>query len=451
MDRQRRRALDISESYYLLLELCCTEPLIQQCFSVIENVCLAHGVNMSGKRPTPNFQHHMDLHYVPFLKGAIRAMHMYGFVPWRLMKLESGDMVPEVLPAGSFRWTIEPPAKSDRDVGSNQRFTSNYPDAMLVYVVRLNPGARQEENITVTQWLPPNYNVCENSVMYATVPSPMAYIIQSYKNIQAATQRQAHADAWNCTARIIVANEPKEFAHDQHRRELFGTFNQHIDEYGRLQATKPLNPSDKIDDMFYARSNNHIPSVYSLPAHHHIDNAPVLQPCADLSMLQAKYKVDVCSLLGIPPELITGGMHHKEHGTAQDKTNNKNVSTGRIFQAKMQTVCFFLKTLLSEVYKTTYKGAEASFELIPMPRLEVSSIEDLQVLHEIGVLQPEHTIDLASILLGKLKKAKKNPLDPFGQTGQPGQQEQQGSIPTKPAKGSEENKNSKPDKSKPQK
>jgi hypothetical protein len=68
------------------------------------------------------------------------------------------------------------------------------------------------------------------------------------------------------------------------------------------------------------------------------------------------------------------------------------------------------------VYSTIYKGAEAQFELLPMPRLEISSIEDLKILHEIGVLQPEHTLDLASILLGKLKKAKKNPLDTFGQT-----------------------------------
>jgi len=414
MQRQRQIALDISESYYLLLELCCCEPIIQQCFTVIENVCLAHGVTMSGKRPTPNFQTFIDRYYVPFLRGAIRAMHMYGFVPWRVMRLPSGDKVPELLPAGSFRWSIETPTAAD-----GQKHMADLPDATLVYVVRLNPGARQEEHVHVTQWQSPNANVCENSVMYATVPSPMSYIIESYKNIRAAAKRQAHADAWNCTARVIVSNEPKEFAHDQHRRELFGTFGQHIDEYGRLHAVKPTSNTDKLEDLFYSHSANHMPSVYPLPAHHHIDAAPVLQPCVDMAFLHGKYKVDVCSLLGIPPEMISG-VHGAEPKT---KTEKQNVGTGRIFQAKMQGVCFFLRTLLAEVYSTIYKGSEAQFDIIPMPRLEISTMEDLKILHEVGVLQPEHTVDLASILLGKLKRAKPNPIEMFGQTKPDGKED----------------------------
>lgn len=244
--RQRQRALDISESYYLLLELCYTEPIVQQCFNIIENVCLAHGIAMTGKKPTPNFQRHMDVYYLPFLRSAIRAMHTYGFVPWRLMTMESGDKIPEVLPPGTFRWTVELPNEE------NKKFATSYHDAMLVYVVRICPGSRQTEDIHLTQWVQPN-NVCENSVLYATVPSPMSGIVESYKYMVAAAKRQAHADSWNCTARVVVTNEPKEYAHEQHRKELFGTFNQHIDEFGRLHPFKASNPSDTLDELFYSR------------------------------------------------------------------------------------------------------------------------------------------------------------------------------------------------------
>jgi hypothetical protein len=158
---------------------------------------------------------------------------------------------------------------------------------------------------------------------------------------------------------------------------------------------------------------NHYPAVYTLPAHHHLDKAPELKPCADMGLLQAKYKVDVCSLVGVPPELVTTVQYNS--GEKQSKTEGVSTGTSRIFQAKMQSVTNFLKTLLSEVYGAIYKGAEAQFDIIPMPRLEISSIDDLKVLHEIGVLQPEHTMDLASILLGKLKKAKTNPLQTFDQ------------------------------------
>ena len=380
--------MDIAESYYLLLELCCCEPIIQQAFSIIENVCLAHGVAMShgpSKQTKPNFQRFVDMHYVPFLRNSVRAMHMYGFVPWRIMRLESGDKVPEVLPPGTFRWTVETPKESDE---------------MLRYKVKLNAGAKTEENIFISQWASPNYLVSEQSVMYATVSSPMSYVIESYKNMQAALKRQAHADAWNCTARIIVSHEPKEYSHDQHRKELFGTLSHNVDDSGYFQLNKPVPQSDKIDETFENRSMNHIPSVYNLPAHHHIDTAPQLTPCVDLPFLQGKYKSDVCSLLGIPPELLITAQKSVEGHEGKERS----AATNRIFQAKMQNVCSFLSTLASEVYAKIYKGSEVTFDLVPMPRLEISKIEDLKTLHEIGVLQPDHCVELASILLGTKRK-----------------------------------------------
>ena len=160
----RLRSLDISESYYLLLELICTEPIIQQVFSIIDSVCLSNGIKIiSPKETTPDFQRHMDTHWMPFLRAAVRAMHAYGFVPWRLMTLPTGDKIPEVLPAGTFRWSSE---------------VSKDNDAMLSYVVRLNPGTRPEPNIHVTPFVQPNFMVTESSMMYATVSSPMSSAIE---------------------------------------------------------------------------------------------------------------------------------------------------------------------------------------------------------------------------------------------------------------------------------
>ena len=177
MNRQRSRQLDLAESYYLLLELCCGEPIIQQGFAIMENICLAHGLTVEeeGKVAKRDFQQHLDRHWIPFLSASIRAMHMYGFVPWRLKKIKSGDNVPEVLPPGTFRWTVEVPKDSDE---------------MLTYTVKLNPGQKEEKNIRIKEWMPPNYLVNEQSIMYATVPSPMAYVIESYKHMQAAIKRQ---------------------------------------------------------------------------------------------------------------------------------------------------------------------------------------------------------------------------------------------------------------------
>ena len=375
MDRKRNRAMDVSESYYLLLELCCCEPTIQHCFSIIDNTCLAHGVTLKGS--SPEFQHHIDHHWVPFLSAAIRAMHMYGFVPWRLKTLKSKDKVPEVLPPGTFTWACE---------------VSKDNDSMLSYRVTLSPGARFEESVQVSEWVPPNYNVNQNSVMYATVASPMAYAIESYKHLQSAIKRQNHADAWNCTAHVAVAHDPKEFQHDQHRRELLQTFDVNP---GPFQSKAPDANATRIEDIFY--TGNHQPSVHVLPTFRHIDPMGHLTPCSDIHFLQQKYTSDVCSLMAVPMGMI--------QGNESIKTSTQSKGSSRIFQAKMQRVCTFLKALLSEAHELIYKKP-AEFDLVPMPRLEISEVADLKVLHDVGVLQPEHTVEIASLLMGKFKKHK---------------------------------------------
>jgi hypothetical protein len=420
--RQRQRAADIAESYYLLLELSCCEPIIQQAFGIIESVCLAHGVTAtaSGRATTPDFQQHIDRYWVPFLKSAIRVMHTTGFVAWRQCTLPSGDKIPEVLPLGTYRWSVEVSEKNN---------------AMLSYRVQLNPESRKEDNIRITQFTPPNYMVSENSIMYATVSSPMSYVIESYKNMQGALKRQNHADAWNCTARVVVANDPKEFSHDQHRKELFGTLGLGLSDVdGPAANPRALQPSH-IDEIFYERSMNHVPAVYALPPYHRLDPAPPLQPCADLPYLASKYKYDVCSLLGIPPDMLMTAHKALEGGGADSSKSRMGGGANRIFQAKMQSVCYFLRTLATEVYETIYKGATATFDIIPMPRLEISGIEDLKILHEIGVIQPEHTIELASLLMGKLKKRKRQDVlmgGPGGASGDKGPKE--GGKPTKDGK-----------------
>ena len=408
--RARLRAQDVNESYYLLLELCCGEPILRQAFNIIENVCLSHGVSTTegGRGVSSDFQTHLNMYWVPFLSAAIHAMHVYGFVPWRIRRLDdkSGARVPEVLPPGTFRWSIEVPKPEESD-------------AMLRYRVDLNPGQKEEKEVHITEWVRPNFMVNENSIMYATVPSPMAYVIESYKHMQAAIKRQAHADAWNCTARITVSHEPKEFLHDQHRREVVGSLGDAVPERGGFNnglttggIALPFETSqEQVEDAFAGRSMNHVPAVYALPSWRRLEPSPVLQPCMDIPFLQNKYKYDVCSLLGIPPDMLMTAVHKLE---GNSNSNNRTQGVSRIFQAKMQRVCQFLRELCREAYGVIYKR-EARFDIIPMPRLEVRDVEDLKVLHEIGVLQPDHTMELASILLGNFKKMRKRPESVLGE------------------------------------
>ena len=131
---------------------------MQACFKIIESTCLSRGIDMeiAGGNPSPEFRtfvsrcvqalsyslhfrksdHYVnDLkrtlsmgvgpsvqlchaivissecyfgrYYTPFVENAIRYFFTLGFVPWRLRKISSGDVVPEIIPLGIFTWTIE--------------------------------------------------------------------------------------------------------------------------------------------------------------------------------------------------------------------------------------------------------------------------------------------------------------------------------------------------------
>ena len=59
---------------------------------------------------TEKFQKHIDRYWIPFCEEAIRMFFVLGFVPWHLRRLQStGDLVPEVIPLGTFDWCVSKP------------------------------------------------------------------------------------------------------------------------------------------------------------------------------------------------------------------------------------------------------------------------------------------------------------------------------------------------------
>lgn len=76
------------------------------------------------------------------------------------------------------------------------------------YRVTMTDGGLTEEEIYVYDFVPPTYNIMQNSMMYATVSSPIAHLLVDYKNLRAAQIRRAHADAWNSQAHLVTTYQP---------------------------------------------------------------------------------------------------------------------------------------------------------------------------------------------------------------------------------------------------
>ncbi len=70
----------MAESYHLLLELLSSEPFVQECFQVIENMCLSREISFTvqGSQPSVDFKAFVNKYYFNFLKSAIRQAHGLG-------------------------------------------------------------------------------------------------------------------------------------------------------------------------------------------------------------------------------------------------------------------------------------------------------------------------------------------------------------------------------------
>jgi hypothetical protein len=381
MSQQQKRAQDMAESHHLLLELLSSEPFMQECLQMIENICLSRELDFTVREsatPSPEFKAFINRHYPRFLKNAIRQAHGLGFVVWCVRRLPSGDKIPEVLPLGTFTWTVE--------MDPTHCSTLRYRIQLIVKDVPFH----------VTEWVQPNFNVNEGSILHATVQTPLAHLIEEYRILRETIRRYHHADAWNTTARIVVSSDPKQFNHDASQKEVFDT----LDFLKGAMETRKKQNLTAVEEVFAnQRPSNHNEMVYELPPHHHVEQMPVLKPVVDMDFITNKFRHSVCSLLGIPPEMIMA-----DHESQKQSRGGK--ATSRIFQNKMSRMCMFLSDLLQEVHQHIYKE-QAHFYLVALPRLEIQGMEDLKTLHEIGVLQPDHAIQLSEVLLGPSPASKR--------------------------------------------
>lgn len=100
--------IEEENSLQLLIEIMTQNPMVISCLKIVQAACLSQGVTckINGKSLSKKFAQHVETYYTRFCEQCIRSIFMCGFVPWRLRKLETGDCVPEVLPLGSFTWSV---------------------------------------------------------------------------------------------------------------------------------------------------------------------------------------------------------------------------------------------------------------------------------------------------------------------------------------------------------
>lgn len=448
MERSRLRMLDIEESRNLLLELALYEPNICHCFGILVNACLTEDIDITvkGRNITDEFHKYVNTHYQSFCADAIRCIFIYGFVPWYPRKLVSGDIVPMILPHGTFTWHVEgidrdldrrhrlqeaaydsvsssgnkkdekeddkkdkkddkkdkkeETKKDSKNIGDQRtrwehlKVPRNDNESKLVQNrVRITGVDIDPTDVFLYDVYTPCMNIVGNSNIYATVSSPLAHLVSDYKNIRDAQMRRSYADAWNTTARIftscippaVVSNEP---THSYLYYET-GSDRSRLNQGRHYMESRHKELENQI-----AQPSNHVPSLYNLPVHHRIEQLSALSPCEDVNLLLEKFRRDVASLLGIPFDLAYG------HNTGQQTAGSTEIHS-RTFSNTVLRICHILQELIKDIYCKIYECEKGNVEVVlnPMPRLDIHSMADLKILFEIGAITPDITAQLSEILL----------------------------------------------------
>lgn len=508
--RMDGRVLDISESYHLLMELGTQDPVMQHCLRTLQGLCLSQGIHMGKKKDVSNlyqknehrndgehgdsdhvkatkeFQNHLDKYFLPFCMEAIRYFFICGFVPWHVRRLKSsGDLIPEILPLGTFTWHIELRSEGERRKRKQQEapfpkeaFHTSYVPSFISrrsgnavnplrkedkwsgkwkdkhemkeetaassqnalqddfynengfkkelghptgskavkmdresqyvqYRVVMTAGDLTEDEIFIYDYFPANYGICNNSMLYATMPSPIAHLLVDYKNLRQAQIRRAHADAWNTQAHLVTTYKPGNVANGGVPQ--FVGFNYGSGEQDLVCPRADGNPLMTLFDMNgenevkhrdilikrqVTQNRPHDPVVYTLPKHSELEQQVDLKPVEDLGFLLEKFSRDVAFLLGIPPNFVVSRTSLTSSNAAAIQAENTNT-----FTTNAQAICKHLQALLSDVHQVIY-GKPMHFTILPVPRLSLDTVDDLKNLMDTGLILPEKASSIADILLG---------------------------------------------------
>lgn len=277
---------------------------------------------------------------------------------------------------------------------------------MLRYNVHFmeNCGVLEEE-VEIYEYIPPTNDITSHSVLYKTVASPFAHVLIDYRNLRQAIIRRGYADAWNTQAKMVCSyNAQKQSMYNL--SEGNPITNDWIAPQNRMGFMDDANLPAEMEQNAYTRDavletitgakpTEHRPIVYTLPKNSTLENVPQLQSIQDIEQMQNKLVSDIASIMGIPLEIVGGG-----YGSKQG--SKKSMENSRIFTTNMMNICKHLEQLLTDVYIATYGGhaSEIHFTIRATPRIEIASVEDLQVLLECGLVSFDNAMGISNMLLG---------------------------------------------------
>ena len=366
------------------------EPMMQYVIDLLNNLCLKRGVSISiaATKPDKEFQAFFEENFVSILPSVLRYKLYCGFLPWILHQHPvTGDKMPMLLPLGSFSWHvrtkpmdnqgkkksktssswgIKSPESEYEEMSSNNNMDYN---CATEFVVSSEIGCGKER-INVINLIDPmlisiNMGGHANSVGQSEY-SPLYVAMQKYLALDMAQQRRCYADDWNCTARLFTTKTPPSAVNERAGRDEipYGTtrFQQAQMPSGfftydnqKLQYQRTASIVQDALEQPAGKNSDHVPAVYSLPAHYNLVQPPDLKPLLDVELLERQYRIAVTQSLGIPLHLIDSDTG----STSRNMSADDLPFSSELVKNTCESLTKLMQKVLVHMYSSVYHGDEA--------------------------------------------------------------------------------------------
>jgi hypothetical protein len=378
------------------------EPMMQYVIELLNNLCLKQGVSISVAfaKPDKDFQHFFELYFVSILPHVLRYKLYCGFIPWVIRQHPiTGDKMPILLPLGSFTWHVRTKSvfvgKESRvnskkrkvsGLGMQREDANNIEDQMnqnidyncaSEYMVQSTADFGVDTpDIHVINLIDPmmvSSNMSPSHGSYNTIPqvqySPLYVPLQKYLALDLAQQRRCYADDWNTTARLFTTKTPPTAQNERAGRDEipYGTtrFQQAQMPEGfftydnmKLQYQKTSSIVQDALEQTSGRGSEHVPAVYSLPAHYNLVQQPDLKPLMDIEHLEKQYRVAVAQSLGMPLHLIDS-----ETGSSHNISSDNLPFSSEMVKNTCESLTAVMSKVLTHLYTTIYHSDSVKLHL----------------------------------------------------------------------------------------
>lgn len=283
------------------------DPCFQKCLKVLGAMCLSTDIvcNSGSSTATPKFHGFLQEHYKTFCSDALRMWFFCGFMPYYITRLDSGDIVPEALPIGTFSWETHITDSNAHGQPRNKyRSYQNRHSRLLHYEITQTVCDIQLENVCIFELIAPVH-----TKMGGGGVSPMYSAFQAYKDVVETRKNERVMDEWNTRAHLVatthrVQNNDGPLGEKTRTGIAYGagavagnhgdTDDQAVRNVNILQMMK----SNGIDAEGV--------DLYTMPHNTTLDTLRNLTSSTNMDNVRQRYIDTVCGLMGVPLSYLDG-------------------------------------------------------------------------------------------------------------------------------------------------